>query len=326
MATKDRIVALAAAATLSACASTDAPATTVAYTSFAPDAQDDADEDAESGAEDDDDGPVLDLGNADDAQTRGCTAIDFLFVVDDSSSMAAQQQRLLAGFPGFIDAIASTIEDVDSYHVGVITSDAYAFNAGECRGLGDLVTQTGGESSSARQCGPFAEGVRFATDADDLETVFPCMAQVGTDGAAEERPISALVGALSTATLGAGGCNEGFLRDDAVLVVVIVTDDPPFTGDQDDAHPDESRMAQWHDAVVAAKHGDESAAVVIGFVPWQDLSCLVYAVDSPNLIEFVDSFGDQGVLASVCSSDYASVFASTVATIQSTCEEFVPTG
>jgi hypothetical protein len=116
----------------------------------------------------------------------------------------------------------------------------------------------------------------------------------------------------------------GFVRDDAILVVVVVTDDPPFKGDMDDAHL-QADTADWHDAVVAAKHGNEAATVVIGFVPWDDLSCLVYSVESPNLIGFVESF-DYGVLSSVCASDYAATFASTVATIQTSCEEFTPVG
>lgn len=271
---------------------------------------------------------ILDLGaDSGDAglPSQGCSGIDFLFVVDDSMSMAAQQERLLASFDGFIAAIQNTIVDVTSYHVGVVTSDAYVFNATGCKGLGDLVTVTGGADASGSDCGPFAEGHRFATDMDDLPSKFPCLARVGTEGSAVELPVSAAIAALHPNKAEAGGCNEGFLRDDAILVVVIVTDDPPFVGDMDDAHP-EANTAGWHDAIVAAKHGDEAASVVIGFVPWQDLSCLVYEVDSPNLTGFVQSFGDRGVLASVCDEDYTSIFASTVATIQTTCQEFTPAG
>jgi hypothetical protein len=114
------------------------------------------------------------------------------------------------------------------------------------------------------------------------------------------------------------------VRDDAILVIVVVTDDPPFVGDFDDANL-ETDTSGWHSAVVAAKHGNEAATVVIGFVPWDNLSCLVYAVDSPNLIEFVESFG-YGVLASVCDTNYSSTFASTISAIETSCEEFTPVG
>ena len=50
------------------------------------------------------------------------------------------------------------------------------------------------------------------------------------------------------------------LRDGGTWRNVIVTDDPPFQGDEDDAHP-EAFTEGWHDAIVNAKHGDEAATV-----------------------------------------------------------------
>lgn len=41
---------------------------------------------------------------------------------------------------------------------------------------------------------------------------------------------------------------------------------------------------------------------------------------------FIDEFGEQGVLASVCEADYGPVFASTIETIETTCDNFVPQG
>ena len=45
-------------------------------------------------------------------------------------------------------------------------------------------------------------------------------------------------------------------------------------------------------------------------------------LESPNLINFVDSFGEQGVKVSVCEPDYGPVFASTIDAIEGTCENF----
>jgi hypothetical protein len=274
--------------------------------------------------------PILfDLGVLPDAPAssmEGCAGIDFLFVVDNSGSMTVQQQQLLNSFSGFISAIQNTIDDVTSYHVGVLTSDAYTGNAPGCTTIGDLVTQTvmtPGCQSSMADCAPFAEGYRFATEQDDLEVKFPCMAQVGTCGSPIEQPVTATIAALDPAKAQPGGCNEGFLREDAILVVVIVTDDPPFTFDMDDAHPSTDTTG-WYDAVIAAKGGDPEAVVVIGFVPWMDVSC--NGAESPNLIGFVQSFGEQGVLASICSDDFGPVFAQTIETIETTCDSFVPSG
>jgi hypothetical protein len=289
---------------------------------------------ADAGVDDDDDddddsegGTPLDFGDdTSDLDEVGCRSIDVLFVIDNSSSMAEQQGRLLASFPGFIEAITSTIEDVDSYHIGVVTSDAYAGNAAQCRGLGDLVTQTAGEDSSNATCDAMLGGRRYATEEDDLEAVFPCIAKVGTEGDSVERPVSAAVAALDPSKRAPGGCNEGFLRDDAILVIVVVTDDPPFAGDVDDAHPDGGDPQVWHDAVVAAKGGNTDATVVIGFVPFDEVWCMTIEIESPNLIDFVEAFDDRGILQSVCSPDYGQSFATTIETIHSTCDDFVPVG
>ncbi len=276
---------------------------------------------------------VFDVGVADLPPDMGCRKADFLFVIDDSGSMADHQQHLLDSFPGFIDAILGSLDELDSVHVGVVTSDAYAHNAPGCQELGALVTQTGGANSSQAICTPFVGDRRFFTEEDSLAAVFNCVGRVGTEGSGNELPLSATVQALQPELIGVGGCNEGFLRPDAVLVVVIVSDDPPFPATPDDAWPffDTTEM---HDAIVQAKGGDESSIVMIGVVSWGDRSCVCpwccpgYGCMAANInaIELVESFGDHGVLASVCSEDYAPVLAQTIETIDATCAGFSPPG
>lgn len=268
------------------------------------------------------DDPVLpDLGGPPDPPKadKGCTKVDFLFVIDNSGSMLNKQTKLLGSFDGFLAAIQGSFQG-DSYHVGVITSDNYAGNAPGCQTIGDLVSQTAGTESASMDCTPFVDGHRFATEKDDLNAKFPCMAKVGIAGSGTEQPVTALVAALTPAKASPGGCNAGFLRDDAILVVVIITDDPP-SAIFDDAHP-ATDTSGWHAAVLAAKDNDPMSMVVIGFVPW---ACDgKYA--SPNLIEFVQSFGDQGVLASICEDDFGPIFAQAIETIVNTCEEFPTPG
>ncbi|MCX4241933.1 vWA domain-containing protein [Paraliomyxa miuraensis] len=268
---------------------------------------------------------TFDLGVLPDAPEfdQGCRKVDFLFVIDNSGSMTAQQMQLQNSFPGFITAMQATLEDsVDSYHVGVITSDNYNGNAPGCQTLGDLVSKTAGGNSSNMDCTPFAEGHRFATEMDDLTTKFECIGRVGTSGSGTEQPITALLASFDPAKRGVGGCNEAFLRDDAILVVVVITDDPP-AGTLDDANL-MTDTSTWYDSVVAAKNGDPEAMVVIGFVPWMNVSCVPLNIESPNLVGFVQSFGAQGVLASVCEPDYGPIFAQAVDTIVTTCENFEP--
>jgi hypothetical protein len=267
---------------------------------------------------------IFDLGGTPDAPPgldQGCHAVDFLFVIDNSGSMSAQQAQLLNSFDGFITAIQDSLKQVDSYHVGVITSDAYTGNQPGCTTIGDLVTKTAGFGAAGMDCTPFADGNRFATDNDDLLEKFPCMAQVGTSGSPIEQPVTALIAALDPAKAESGGCNEEFIRDEAILVVVIVTDDPPYEFDFDDAHPN-TDTSMWYDLVVEGKNGNEEAIVVIGFIPWSNVACT--AAESPNLIGFVDAFGERGVKASVCEPDYGPIFAMAIETIQGTCSNFTP--
>ncbi|MBK6919071.1 MAG: VWA domain-containing protein [Deltaproteobacteria bacterium] len=271
------------------------------------------------------DPPVnFDLGGNPDSPPgldSGCHAVDFLFVIDNSGSMSAQQAQLLNSFNGFITAIQDSLDQVDSYHVGVITSDNYTGNAPGCQTIGDLVSETHGFDAANQVCTPFADGYRFATDDDDLIEKFPCMAHVGTGGSPIEQPVTALIAALDPAKAVNGGCNEQFIRDEAILVVVIVTDDPPYQFDMDDAHPN-TDTTMWHDLVVEGKNGNEEAIVVIGFIPWMNIACT--AAESPNLIGFVDSFGERGVKASVCEPDYGPLFAAAIDTIEGTCSNFTP--
>ncbi|MBX7080198.1 MAG: hypothetical protein K1X88_13470 [Nannocystaceae bacterium] len=267
---------------------------------------------------------TFDLGGTPDAPPgldQGCHAVDFLFVIDNSGSMAAQQAQLLNSFDGFITAIQDSLKQVDSYHVGVITSDAYTGNQPGCTAIGDLVSKTAGFGAAGMDCTPFAEGNRFATDNDDLLEKFPCMAQVGTSGSPIEQPVTALIASLDPSKAENGGCNEEFIRDEAILVVVIVTDDPPYEFDLDDAHPN-TDTSMWYDLVVEGKNGNEEAIVVIGFIPWSNIACT--AAESPNLIGFVDAFGERGVKASVCEPDYGPIFAMAIETIQGTCSNFTP--
>ena len=47
----------------------------------------------------------------------------------------------------------NSLEEVESYHVGVVTTDAYSPNIPGCQALSSLVVSTGGSSSSNRRGG-----------------------------------------------------------------------------------------------------------------------------------------------------------------------------
>ncbi len=277
-----------------------------------------------------------DLGGIPDApgEQIGCRAVDFLFVIDNSGSMGTYQTNLVSNFGAFIEGIQSTLTEVDSYHLGVTTSDAYMYNVPGCTELGSLVVRTGGSNSSYLQngrlpCGPYAAGANYMTDEDDLDTAFSCAAQVGTSGSAYELMMDAMRAAIDGTHASPGDCNEGFIRDDALLVVVLITDEADGPGDSEGGPPYTSSgdPMSWYDAVVEAKLGIPENAAALALVNYTGGPCeptYSYA-DGVNIVEFVSLFGENGFLGGICEVDYGPIFAEAVGIIEGACENFVPT-
>lgn len=293
-------------------------------------------------------GVRLDVGNsggdagmssAGDGGDTGCKKVDLLFVIDNSGSMEDEQQNLLASFPGFISSIQTTLADTDGYHVGVVTTDAYLFNEPGCTQEGALVTKTGGTGSSNATCSPFASGLRWMNEQDDLSNKFSCAAQVGTDGSGDERPMSAAIAALSQNMNAPGACNEGFLRDDALLVLVVITDE------EDDHEVDgcnqlpqqgsDGEPAGWFQSIVAAKGGNEKNVVMLALVgpdgadacpPLDKCAGGIQGAEvATRILEFTNMF-TFGFVGQVCAPSYDTFFQDAVSVIQSACDDFVPPG
>ncbi len=290
-------------------------------------------------------GVKFDLGITPDSppmeEDEGCKKVDLLFVIDNSGSMQDEQVNLVNSFPGFIDEIQTQLSGTEGYHVGVTTSDGYLFNTLGCSGEGALVTKTGGTGASNMTCGPYAEGYNFMTEADDLASKFQCAAQVGIAGDGDERPMKTMGLALSQGLNAPGACNAGFLRDDALLVIVVITDEeddhevdgclqlpqPGSPGDPQD----------WYNTVVAAKGGVEQNIVVLTLIgpPGPDpAQCppldkcqggIIGAEIAPRIDAF-STFFTYGFVGRVCEASYAAFFSEAVSVIKSACDEFMPPG
>lgn len=126
----------------------------------------------------------------------GTTAVDVLFVVDNSGSMADDQEILASNFDAFIDAAAG--EPNLDFHLGVTTTD--------------VLGGTGG---------PFV--APFLRDSSaGLATQFAEQVHVGVGGSGLELGLEAMRRALDDF---ASSTNAGFLRSEAALSVVIVSDE-----------------------------------------------------------------------------------------------------
>jgi hypothetical protein len=263
-------------------------------------------------------GPSIkfDLGLVPDAPEydESCGMVDFLFVIDNSGSMSDEQTALINNFPTFIAGIEATLETVDELHVGVTTTDDYWFNVPGCTSLGSLVVKTGGTDSSNSVCGPYEEGDNFMTELeDDLGVAFSCAAQVGTDGSADERAMEAMVNAVDGTHAGMGQCNEGFIREDALLVIVLITDEPDISSVGD--------PKAWYDAVVAVKDGIPENVVVVSLISAPPGNCGFEVAQS--IADFTTLFGINGFMADICLPDFAPVFEQAVAIIDVACDNFV---
>ncbi|MEM6995943.1 MAG: hypothetical protein AAF721_35875, partial [Myxococcota bacterium] len=279
----------------------------------------------------------------------GCTKVDFLFVIDSSASMRHHQDNLAASFGGFITAIEEALDTADDYQIMVVDTDPdhiaiceqyCGFGSPICSGYacGDAAvhwdecdTQYGsgvrhplGWNASNTDC-QFASDDRYLTsDQDDLAAAFACAAKVGTSTNVEWQ-LLAMAAALDESVNGDGGCNAGFVRDDALLVVTLITDEPDTdSGDT---------LEAWRDKVVEAKGGDADAVVMLGILPpdVEDPSsvCMLDDPDdpqaAPDLHEFVAMF-PRTITGDVCAADYAPFLAEAVALIDVACEEYEPVG
>jgi hypothetical protein len=316
-------------------------------------------------------GPLFDVaqgGSAEGGAGGGCSKVDFLFVVDNSSSMINHQQALTASFPGFIAAIEERIESGD-FHIMVVDSDTKADPnngcgecydrcvlgqakdcgfpggaIGECEGLAcgdiapeapdacDYVLGAGVIDDRWQQSCPLAGDERFLTDGQpDLSQTFSCIAQTGVNGTGNELPMGAMVAAVGMTA--PGQCNAGFLRDDAILVVTVLSD-ALYQGEVG-ASPQ-----PWFDALIAAKGGDPEAIVMLGLFradpdQLEGPACMAGAATCgdggflschSSYPDLVSLFGDRGFAHSICVDDYEPFFSSALDAIETTCDEFEPAG
>lgn len=287
--------------------------------------------------------PVLDMAMPDfgPGHPVGCQGkIDFLFVISAAGTMQAFQERLIESFPGFIAAIEQQVSDFD-VHILVANVDT-VWGIPDCsvcssscdpqgspplcgaavqacdEQLGAGVTFPRGSGASNQRCA-LAGGNSFITrDEPGLADAFACVARVGLSGGS--RTAEAMLEALGPELNGPGGCQEGFLRDDALLVVTIINDGY----DVDSAGSAQS----WIDALRAAKHEDDDAFAVLVLTtdvdvgPWELCLPGEYSPNKNPLRLLADGV-NHGLIASICEESYAPFFVTAVDSIVSLCEGFV---
>jgi hypothetical protein len=217
--------------------------------------------------------------------------VDVLFVIDDSCSMQEEQATLNVGFPGFF----SLLEVIgDQYHIGVISTD-----------MDDPA-----KSGNLRE----ANGHRWIDSAtEDPFREFEQMAGLGIEGSGNEKGILATYTALETLV---DTDNQGFYRDDAALMVVVLSDEPDYT---DDAELRLSDFRDWFGGLKGPtpEPGWLSFNAIIG-PPGGCDGPAGTAEEGDGYLQMAEYTG--GVLHAICESPYGPAFDQMVGAIPS--EEF----
>ncbi len=202
--------------------------------------------------------------------------LDLLFVIDESGSMEWARQTLIDTTPLVLGALAEgVLRDPDgraiarftpprSLHVGVIDVDmgTGGFNVPTC------LERNFGSDGLLRQVGdPLREGICDASyppvhvfepggaspeTLDEFILGVGCVAAVGSEGCGFEQQLESLLKAITPAaspltfhdgTRGNRERNAGFLRDDATLAVVLLTnEDDCSVSDPDVYNPASTRF------------------------------------------------------------------------------------
>jgi len=220
-------------------------------------------------------------------QPAGCQGkIDFVFVISSWYAMELNQAQLDEAFPKFAQIIGDEFVDFD-YHI--MTVDAgytsgglepacwlcyKSNNCGEgcedCGGPKDYpcdeettpcdstpgagVTLPANFNASNKRCDLYGGNRYIIKEEPKLVDAFTCIATLGA-GPKTAVAMHSLTAALQPEMLSDGGCNAGFLREEALLVVVILQ------GHSDDLSP--GNAESWWQFLLEKKGGDPEAIVAL---------------------------------------------------------------
>jgi hypothetical protein len=296
------------------------------------DASSDTDTDTDTDSDSDSDSDS-DTNTNNDGQ--GCTAMDILFVIDDSGSMGEEQDNLVDNFPKFI----KVLDDYGtSYRVGVTTTGVNRSYKEKIFGSLSMPMSTTGPTGvlqGKKACGlanPWVDG-----PGPNVTTEFSCTANVGTVGSATEMPFAALEAALENQSA-AGKPNEGFYRKDdgSLLVVVLITDEDDCSIEKGgvmalssssgaDCSENQSTGLYSPEQMVDFLNGITGGTgryVVVGIAGIQECSSAFgSAIQAKRVHELVDLCADYGVHGDICGGDLWISLEEALNVMQEACDE-----
>lgn len=219
-------------------------------------------------------------GDGDDTNSEGFDPkADILFVVDNSGSMGDHQTNLANNISLFTSTFLE--KSIIDYNIAVINTD------------------NGGIYTTGFCCGKFVGETKIISKTTlRANYVLRQNLLVGINGSGEESPFGAVLNALSPALL--QDWNSGFLRNDAALIVVFITD----AEDQSDASAQE-----LYDYLLRLKNGRKHRLLAYGaLVPTIEVGCRrdedrVYPRKIEQFLSMVPNAGRSNVF-SLCDEQF----------------------
>ncbi len=200
--------------------------------------------------------------------------LDVLWVVDNSASMSEEQQALAENFGYFYNYLDATGAD---FHIGVISTDIYnTQHQGQLLGQIPIITRA----------------------TPTTEQVFATNVNVGLDGKGDEQGFACAALALTEPLISTS--NAGFLREEAYLFII-------FVSDEDDRSFGETHyfVRRFEQIKGIGNDGMVKVAAIVGDVPEVPDWCREQKnVESgERYAELAESTG--GLTLSICDDDFA---------------------
>lgn len=270
--------------------------------------------------------PIFDVGNGSGASDLpptedGCQKVDVIFAVDNSGSMSEEHAALRGPvFDSFPQALLDINNGIDDFQLAVVDAcpkPAWFHNHG---GGGACNFSTGNNymsSDSPALAAEFACVTAFSANGYNNQPD-SCIDD-GAFGDDDEQPGLTAADSVSAANLAAA--NFEFLRDDAILFVVTITD-------EDEELADVPAVTQIHDRLVASKQGDVSSVVYLGIAGGSECNgpygSALNAVNSQALAGLFAADG-QGLFWDLCQGNLEMAFQTAISTIvDEACQQFEP--
>ena len=287
-----------------------------------------------------------------DNREDSCQKMDILFVIDDSGSMMEEQANLISNFPRFVEVLDNYRTEAGNpldYRLGVTTTGrdittVVSFNIPGVPFPPMEIRETGPNGALLM---PSACSMprRWIESADpNVASTFSCLANVGTSGSSVEMPLLMTQRALTDRV--ADGTNVGFLRDDALLAVIMLTDENDCSrpedrvetsidfaggasGAADACDPNGATIIPAMSFIssldsIKGERGRWAAAVIAGPGPGSCSSSFGEAAEATRLREFVNLAGENVVFSSICDGDLAGSLMTALDTFDVACQNFPP--